>query len=109
MFNYTQPEIQTAIQLSLESQTVSEIASHEALFGVRLVSIEQKASELEEAQLEVEFPTIKKATNQVQGNKNLSVNLDQQSMASVYQRLAELEKFMMIGAMELVDISLESD
>ncbi len=108
MFNYTQPEVQAAIQFSLESQTVSEIASHHALFGARLDSIEQKASELEEDQLEVGLPAVERATNQVPGEKNLSVNLDQQSMAAIYQRLAELEMFLMIGAMELVEIPLHS-
>ena len=108
MPNHNQSGAQTTINFSRECHAVMEIASHQTLFGARLDSIEHKASELEEAQLEVEFPTIEKATNQVPDQKYLSAKLDQPGMAAIYQRLAELEMLLMIGAMELVEIPLQS-
>jgi len=104
MFNHTQSEAQMTINFSLECQAVMDIASHQTLFGARLDSIEHKASEPEEAQLEVESPAIEKATNQVTGEKNTLAKLDQQSVAAIYQHLAELEKFWMIGFEEMVEI-----
>lgn len=80
------------------------IASHQDLFSARLDSIEHKASAPEEAQLNVEFPANENATHQVTGEENTLAKLDQQSMEAIYQRLAELEMFLMIGAVELVEV-----
>jgi len=108
MPKYNQSEAQTTINFSQECQAVKDMASHQALFGARLDSIEHKASEPEATQLEVEFPTIENAIHQVTGEKNTLAKLDQQSMEAIYQRLAELEMFLMIGSVELVEIPLQS-
>ena len=108
MPNHNQSEAQTTINFSPECQAVMDIASHQASFGARLDAVEHKADEPEEDQLEVEFPAIENATHQVTGEKNTLAKLDQQSMEAIYQRLAELEMFLMIGAMELVEIPLQS-
>ena len=108
MFNHTQSEAQTTINFSPEYQAVMEMASHQTLFDARLDAVEHKASEPEEAQFEVEYPAIGNATHQVTGEKNTLAKLDQQSMEAIYQRLAELEMFLMIGSVELVEIPLQS-
>ena len=108
MPNHNQSGAQTTINFSRECQAVMEIASHQTLFGVRLDSSEHKASEPEEAQLNVEVPVIENSTNQFPGEKNTLAKLDQPGMAAIYQRLAELEMFLMIGFGELVEIPLQS-
>lgn len=104
MPNHHKSDAQTSINISPECQAVIDIASHQALFGTRLDSIEHKASALEEAQSNVEVPAIVNATDQVFSEKSALAKLDQQSLAAIYRRLAELEMFLMIGALELVEV-----
>ncbi len=104
MPNHHQSDAQTSINISPECQAVMDIASHQDLFGARLDSIEHNASEQEEAQLEVEFSVIENASDQVSSEKSALAKLDQTSLAAIHQRLAELEMFLMIGAVELVEV-----
>lgn len=104
MPNHNQSETQTTINSSLECLDVIDIASHQILFGARLDANEREAPEPEEGQLEFEFPAIEISTDQVSSQKSALAKLDQQSMAAIYQRLAELEMFLMFGTVEVVEV-----